>query len=64
MGYDSSMLRFDYKFLKFKGDPDRDPEEEATEIASTWGSKGYRMIRWFVKETGYIHIAMEKQYRR
>lgn len=69
MGYDSSMLKFDYKFLTCKGYTNSEgkavsADDEATEKASTWGSKGYRVIRWYVKDNGTNHLVLEKQYRR
>jgi hypothetical protein len=62
------MEKFDYTFLTCKGykkkdDEWVDPDKEATELCSNLGKRGYRVIRWYVREDGVNHIVMEKRYR-
>jgi len=74
MAYDSKMLKFDYSFFTCRGgkpievangeEPQyQSADEEASEIASEMGKRGYRIIRWYVRDDGVNHIVMEKQYR-
>ena len=74
MSYDSKMLKFDYSFLTCRGGKKIDVaegeeprvqtvDEEATELCSQLGKRGYRLIRWYIREDTVKHIIMEKQYR-
>ena len=74
MAYDSKMLKFDYTFITCRGGKPipvaegevpriQTADTEASEIASEMGKRGYRIIRWYVRDDGVNHIVMEKQYR-
>ena len=63
MGYNSGLLKFDYAFITCKGSEGKTPDEEASDECSALGKRGYRIIRWYVKENGINHMVLEKQYR-
>ena len=69
MAYDSKMEKFDYTFLTCRGkeatetEPAISPNDEATQICSEMGKRGYKVIRWYIREDGVNHIVMEKRYR-
>ncbi len=72
MSYNPKMLKFDYSFLTCKGGAEiqvgdgveiQTPDEEATILCSEMGTRGYRIVRWYVREDGVNHIVMEKQWR-